>query len=303
MSISERTVETMERTLRAPTNSGPPGNELIEVACNLCGSGDAVPIDQQRGYRMVECRQCGLVYLSPRPTGEWLVAAYQEYLPADTDPIVQWNRMMAPLYSAARRRLIGRFPTGGCLLDVGCAFGYFLETMRTAGWRVDGLEISKPAVAACRRLGFEVAETTLSGADLSPVRYDAVTLFYVLEHLGDPMGGLRKIRAAMKPGGLCLIRVPHTTPLVRALKRVGIRTELYDPPYHLFDYSPAVLRRMLRETGFQNVRIEIDAATRPARLLPGIVSVGSSLAGRIVQCVSGGRLLLPGVSKTVLAEK
>jgi len=282
-----------------------PGEEADRqaVVCALCGADDCASVDVQRGYRAVECRRCRLVYLNPRPTPEWLARSYQSYLPADADGVANWNRMMAGLYRSTRRRMIERFPSGGRLLDVGCAHGHFLEIMRNGGWQVEGIEICEPAVAACQRKGLPVQTATLATADLPPVRYDAVTMFYVLEHVTDPMGGLRRIHTSLKPGGLLVVRVPDTTPIVKLFARLGCRTGLYDPPYHLFDYSPRVLARMLRETGFQNVRIEIDAATRPARLRPRLVSLTASWFGRLLQSLSGGRLLLPGVSKTAMAEK
>jgi len=305
--------EVIKTSARArERTNGPTGNgrvfpkdaiERIAVACGVCGADDYKLVDVQRGFRMVECRRCGLIYLNPRPTPEWLERCYQDYLATDPDAIAQWNRMMDALYRSARRRLLRRFPTGGRLLDVGCAYGHFLEIMRNTGWSVQGIEICEAAVAACHREGFPIQTSSLAGAELPTAHFDAVTLFYVLEHLTDPMGGLRKVHAALKPGGLCLVRVPDTTPLVKGLARLGRRTELYDLPHHLFDYSPLVLARMLRETGFTNIRQEIDAATRPSRLGPRLVSFSASLLGRLLHRVTGGRFLLPGVSKTAVAEK
>jgi len=277
--------------------------ETIAVTCSLCGADDYAVVDVQRGYRMVQCRHCRLVYLNPRPTPQWLMCSYQDYLPNDPDDVANWNRVMAGLYRATRRRLIQRCPSGGRLLDVGCAYGCFLDIMRGAGWQVAGIEICEPAVAACHRKGLEVQTATLATADLPLVHYDVVTMFYVLEHLTDPLGGLRKIHASLKAGGLCLVRVPDTTPIVKALTRLGCRTELYDPPYHLFDYSPSVLTRMLREAGFETVWIEIDAATRPLPWGPRLISFASSWVGRLLHRLSKGRLLLRGVSKTAIAEK
>jgi 2-polyprenyl-3-methyl-5-hydroxy-6-metoxy-1,4-benzoquinol methylase len=273
------------------------------VTCRLCGADEHRTVDEQRGFRMVECRRCRLVYLNPRPTAQSLKQLYQDYLPNDPDAISRWNRMMAGLYRTARQRLIAHSPAGGRLADIGCAHGQFLDTMRAVGWQVEGLEICDAAAVACRRKGFDIQTTTLSGAELRPLHYDAVTLFYVLEHLREPLDGLRKIRSALKPGGLCLVRVPHTTPLVKWQRRLGRRTELYDLPFHLFDFAPSVLTRMLREAGFARVQIDIDAATRPAGRGACAVSVAASFVGRLIQRLSGGHWLLPGVSKTAIAWK
>jgi len=281
----------------------PGENDLVEVRCVLCGADAYKVVDVQRTFRMVECTRCGLVYQNPRPSAEWLKRAYQNYLPKDRDATAQWTRMMEALYRSARFRLIRRFPAGGKLLDVGCAYGRFLEMMRDAGWHVEGIEVCNAAAELCRLRGLEIKHTTLADASLPPVRYDAVTLFYVLEHLCDPIEGLRKVHSALKAGGICLARVPHTTPLVKLLARLGRRNNLYDLPFHLFDYSPEVLERIFEAAGFRNVRITIDAATRPAALGLRLVSMSASAIGRMLERLSGGRFLLPGVSKTATAEK
>lgn len=274
--------------------------EMVIVDCVLCGSGDHDVVTIQRGYRIVECRGCGLIYVNPRPVPQWLESAYQSYLPADHDAIANWNRMMAALYTSARRRLIRRFPAGGRVLDVGSAYGRFLEVMRSAGWQVEGLEICQPAVTACRRRGFSVQNTTLAEAKLPAVSFDAVTLFYVLEHVTDPMAALKKVCGALKPGGICIVRVPHTSPLVRLLGRLRIPNELYDPPFHLFDFSPATLKQAMETAGFREVTVEIDAPTRPVKIGPRIVSWSSTFVGRMLERLTRGRYLLPGVSKTAI---
>ncbi|MCX8038134.1 MAG: class I SAM-dependent methyltransferase [Candidatus Sumerlaeia bacterium] len=271
--------------------------------CVLCGDNQPDLVDVQRGYRIVECRKCGLVYLDPPPLPAFLVQSYQAYLPDDPDGVANWNRMMDGLYRSARRRLIARFPAGGRLLDVGCAYGGFLEMMKKAGWQVEGIEVAAAAAAACRRRELDVHAVALAEAQWPADRFDAVTLFYVLEHVPDPLGGLRKIYEAMKPGGLLIVRVPDTTPLAKFLKRIGRRNELYDPPYHLFDFSPAVLTRLIEQAGFRNVRMEIDAATRPRRIGPRLLSLTATMIGRALQWLTGGRFLLRGVSKTAVAEK
>jgi SAM-dependent methyltransferase len=143
----------------------------------------------------------------------------------------------------------------------------------------------------------------LEGLQAERGAYDAVTMFYVLEHLPDPLGALRKASDLLAPGGTILIRVPHTTPIVRLLSPLGLGGELYDPPFHLYDFSPAVLREMLRRTGFMDIRTFPGQPTVPGRLGARIVSALFGALATVVHALTGGAVLLPGVSKTTIARK
>ncbi len=133
--------------------------------------------------------------------------------------------------------------------------------------------------------------------------YDAVTMFYVLEHLPDPMGALRTVLNLLAPGGAVLIRVPHTTPVVRLLAPFGLGRNLYDPPFHLYDFSPAVLKDMLHRTGFTEVRTFPGKPTRPPGVGARLASALFSALANGIHAATRGTVLLPGVSKTTIARK
>jgi SAM-dependent methyltransferase len=144
---------------------------------------------------------------------------------------------------------------------------------------------------------------TLEGFDAPAGSYDAVTMFYVLEHLPDPMGALRKTYDLLSPGGTLLVRVPHTTPIVRMLSPFGIGASLYDAPYHLYDFSPSVLKKMMEKAGFVETRTFPGRPTRPSRFGPRVASLFFGTLARGIHVATGGTVLLPGVSKTTVARK
>lgn len=275
------------------------------VLCNLCASGDAEPIARQHGFRIVRCRTCGLVYVNPRPPSEYLVPLYADYHGRDGKDEASWDRLMRHVYREAAEVLgsPGNRPGAGRLLDVGCGFGAFVARMREQGWEAEGLDPSPAVVSAATGKGRPVRLGTLEGMKGDSRAYDAVTMFYVLEHLPDPMGALRKAWGLLAPGGTVLIRVPHTTPIVRLLSPLGLDGALYDPPFHLHDFSPAILREMLRRTGFVNIRTFPGKATRPSRLGTRITSVLFGALATGIHALTRGVVLLPGVSKTTIARK
>src|SRR2546430_4828231 len=97
--------------------------------------------------------------------------------------------------------MVGRYVPSGRLLDVGCGHGLLLDEARRRGYDVEGLEISTSAAAYARDvLGLRVLEHPLE-EHRSEEGYAAVFMADVLEHLGDPVEGIRRCRELLRPGG------------------------------------------------------------------------------------------------------
>lgn len=273
--------------------------------CSLCGKQSATPVAHYHGYRIARCRVCGLAYVDPKPSREELAALYAGYHYRNGQDEASWNRLMGRIFreSAELLRPANEGAGPGRLLDVGCGFGTFVGLMRGRGWDATGVDPSTSAAAAAKKTGVPVRLGTLEELDVPAGFYDAITLFYVLEHLPEPIVALKKIHALLKPGGTLLVRVPHTTPIVRLLSPFGAGGSLYDPPFHLYDFSPPVLFRMLSDAGFAQVRTFPGEPTVPSRLGPRIVSLLSGAVASGLYRFSRGTYLLPGVSKTTIARK
>ena len=275
------------------------------VVCNLCAADDTEEVARHNGFRIVRCRRCELVYVNPRPASDALVSLYAEYHARDGADEASWNRLMGDVFRESAELLCSSQDASrlGRLLDVGCGFGAFVALMRDRGWEAEGVDPSPTVVAAAARKGRTVHLGTLERIDSPHGIYDAVTMFYVLEHLPDPMSALRTASELLAPGGTLLIRVPHTTPIARLLAPLGLGGALYDPPFHLYDFSPVVLRHMLQRTGFVEIRTFPGKPTVPGRLGARIASrlFGSLATG--IHAVTRGTVLLPGVSKTTMARK
>jgi len=276
-----------------------------QVACNLCGRDDNEDIATQRGLRIVRCRGCGLVCVHPRPTAEQLAALYADYHARDGGDEESWDRLMSRVFGEAADLLCAPRTTSGSgrVLDVGCGFGGFVDLMRKRGWDAEGVDPSPTVVDAATRKGRPVRLGTLEALPTDSGPYDAITMFYVLEHLPDPMGALRKSFDLLVPGGTLLVRVPHTTPIVRLLAPIGFGGELYDPPFHLYDFAPPVLQDMLGRVGFVDIRTFPGRPTAPSRPGPRLAASFFGAVATWLHTLTGGALLLPGVSKTTLARK
>ncbi len=276
-------------------------NKLKHTNCNICGNDSTVEIATQNNYNYVECDKCGLVYMNPRPTLEELNSLYATYHQRNGKGSHSWDLLMKGNFKHISSELLRQYPYGGKILDIGCGYGHFLNIMKKHGWQTEGIDPSPKTLAYAAKSGLNVKQTTIDEADLPQCSFQAVTMFYVLEHLTDPMKALKKISNILLPGGMLVIRVPHTTPIVRFLSLLGIRNNLYDAPFHLYDYSPSAMRQLLKKAGFSSVSVIPGEPTSPYSYVEKLTSLSSGYIAKVLYGMSG--FLLPGTSKTVIAYK
>jgi SAM-dependent methyltransferase len=220
------------------------------------------------------------------------------------EAVEAWHRMMEPVIARSATLIERHIPVPGRLLDVGCGYGFFLHYMAQRGWRTQGIEISSIGRKIGReRFGIDVSTSSFPRSDWLDGSYDAISLFYVIEHLPDPIMVMKEAHRLLRPGGVLLLRWPHTTPIVKLMKPWVSSLGLYQAPSHLFDFSPPTIRKMLGHVGFKMIHTTICGWTRPA---PRGARLASTLFGGIGETLarwSRDRFLLPGVSKTTVARR
>lgn len=277
--------------------------EMEEVSCPFCGGPKHLLLHREDSLQMVRCSSCRFIYLNPRPTSRSLLRFYQDYLPGGESSVEAWQGMMQSIFQKAAN-LIERYKKRGRLLDVGAGFGFFLSEMRGRGWEVAGVEISQKAMDYAKdALGLTLHLGPLEKVGFPESDFDVVSGFYIIEHLPQPMEFLKECYRILKPGGLLLLRYPHTTPIKNFLRFFRIENRLYDLPAHLSDFSPEMIQQCLEKAGFKEWNHFIGGYTLPQE--PG-KKIASSVFGNLSEAlfhISGKRFLLPGVSKTVLAFK
>lgn len=107
------------------------------------------------------------------------------------------------------RRAIGalKLPAGSRVLDAGCGTGEALRWLSSAvgpDGAVVGIDLATAHVAAARALG--IAKTTVLQADLlhtplSPASFDLIWCVNTINHLRDPILGLKRLAGLLRPGG------------------------------------------------------------------------------------------------------
>ncbi len=149
------------------------------------------------------------------------------------------------------RRLEGMGLTGGRLLEVGCGHGYLLEEAVPYFKLRHGTEFS---AGAARKAAARADQVFIGGADQikadSP--YDTVIANHVIEHVFEPHEFMREIVDLLRPGGAVILSTPDMGGWWRL--GMGKRWPSFKIPEHLLYFDAKSLTRLLRETGFSQIR-------------------------------------------------
>lgn len=239
-----------------------------DIACPACGSSASMThldgvTDLLHGiggtWDLLECANCGLVYLAPpipeRRMGEYYPENYTAYGAGRDKPANQALRLLKAalmLPYTLRFGQPGYFPLpfgGGRMLDIGCGAGLHVSQMSALGWQCAGVDISEQAVENARRLNPGAEFFVGHADDLAPgERYDLISMHHVLEHVRDPGQAIAACFGLLRPGGRLAVNVPNIGSF--EAKCFGRRWIGLDVPRHLLHFREPVLERFLREAGF-----------------------------------------------------
>jgi 2-polyprenyl-3-methyl-5-hydroxy-6-metoxy-1,4-benzoquinol methylase len=225
------------------------------VRCPACDRDWIEPSLHKQGFEIVRCRHCRLRYVNPRPSQSRLAAMYRGGYFAPRASGHQHLRHDDMKLATARLRLefLQEFCAKGRLLDVGCGGGVFVRAAREAGWSAVGLEPSLEAAAHAGMHRLPVVAGHLEQPPLAGGRFDAVTMFDVLEHVFSPGAFLAEARTLLAPRGVLLIETPNMAGWMPRL--MGSRHPWVRPPEHLTYFTPGSLRILLERTGFRVLRL------------------------------------------------
>ncbi len=133
----------------------------------------------------------------------------------------------------------------GEILDIGCGTGAFLNTMKTAGWGITGLE---PDVTARAKAAALYSIQPLSSEkifELKPSTYHAITMWHVLEHVHELHEYIKQLSTLITPNGKIFIAVPNYTSKDAAI--YAAHWAAYDVPRHLYHFSPAAMQQLIAQ--------------------------------------------------------
>ncbi len=246
-------------------------NTEVVFLCNVCGSDRIQKLDSD--FNFCRCDSCGYVFDNPRPSFAEISAFYSQvgkydvWLKEEEARDLLWKRRLKKLLQSGSR---------GRLLDIGAGYGQFLHHAQPFFNEVTGTEVSQSAVAlAKRKYGLSLLAGEVEYLDLPPQSFDTITLFHVLEHVLDPRKLVGRCHALLRTQGVLVIAVPNdvlawTSKIKKVGKTLRIKSfQKFSPKLgisragasreiHLSHFTPAVLRRLLEDSGLRVVEESLD---------------------------------------------
>ncbi len=240
--------------------------EFEYIVCNLCGSNDYIviydddTIPSLDGFkasgnevaigRIVMCKSCGLMYVNPRIKDDIILASYSEGKDEKFVSQAVWREKTF----RKTLKILNKYAKKGKLLDIGTAGGSFLHVAKQDGWEVYGIEPNKWLCEwGMKNYGIKINPGTLFDYKYSDNYFDLITLWDVLEHVGDPMKMLCECNRILKKNGILIVNYPDVG---SAIARLMKRKWVFLLSVHLFYFTKNTIRQMLEKSGFEVIKIK-----------------------------------------------
>jgi 2-polyprenyl-3-methyl-5-hydroxy-6-metoxy-1,4-benzoquinol methylase len=220
---------------------------LISRACPVCAASGNRPQWEKGDLRIVKCPTCSMVYANPvqskYASGDYYDQSAAAYYLSPQKLVSDYS----PVRFSRELKIFRKFSPSGSVLDVGCSTGGFLFQLKnqfSGDYQVLGADASGPALDHAEQQGVPVVRGDFLQQDFQDQKFDAVTLWAVLEHLLDPGAFLAKASSVLKPQGHCFVLVPNLDSF--AQRFLGIKYR-YVYPQHLNYFSAQTLRLLAQK--------------------------------------------------------
>lgn len=269
------------------------------VPCLICGKSEIqILFRGDKQPQVVRCRNDGLIFLSPRPSQDYLREFHGHFVREDN----------LELFDSYRRAILRReaeaikkLKSGGNLLDVGCATGTFFGNFQSTGWRLFGVDTARLGVERARsECGAAVFCGTLREAQYPSEFFDVVTWLDTIYYAPDPKAELIEINRILKPDGVLAVEIPGLN--YTLLRERGPVCWLVDRKWnrglanslHLFYFSPRTIRAVLEATGFGVIKMVPEQASLGQHGFARILNETHFRLARSLHKIANGKVSVAG---------
>jgi SAM-dependent methyltransferase len=245
--------------------------EWETVPCPFCGS-EKFAVYERFGselqYTYVICKNCGLVYQSPRPKYDqhFIDAAYASYyqftdsLDLNSNPDVPESSVK--MFQKEVENLLQYDKKRTAVLDIGSGMGTFLVAAKPYYQTAVGLDVSEQMASFVeRQLGVKVFLEQFENFQFEK-KFSLIHMSHVIEHIPDPKRWLDKAKEMLEPGGILVINVPNKFSISFRMQHLFYKLKLKKQfsdawaddtrtPDHLFEPTVRSMKKFLENNNFK----------------------------------------------------
>jgi SAM-dependent methyltransferase len=225
------------------------------TACAVCGAPS--PVRPVLGD-LEQCTECS--FIRYQATEAELANLYDEAYFAGreyADYLGQQDALRRSMRLHLRQ--MSRFhPLQGALLEIGCAYGLFLDEARAHFHPVVGVDVCEGPLGYAREsLRLDARAGNFLTLDLGTTKFDTICMWDTIEHVAAPDAFLRRAREILSPGGMLFLTTGDIGSLIARLR--GEAWRQIHPPSHLNYFSRSTISTLLARSGFEVAGVETAA--------------------------------------------
>ncbi|MFC1461777.1 class I SAM-dependent methyltransferase [Verrucomicrobiota bacterium] len=238
--------------------------EEVKTNCILCQGVTYSNLYDSNSCSLIKCSACGLIRMACLPH-EQEKQKINESIYSSTDYRDRYfkDKRFLTRSSRSKLKIIERLkPQKGKILDIGCSYGFFLETAEKRKWDIYGVEINPTSGSyAKNKFGPDhVFVGKLENSRFEKCSFDVITLWDVVEHTDNPVVFLEKIKKFLKTDGIICIQSPNIDSFIARLKRE--RWNWLTPGDHIYYFTPETLARTVETAGLRVIHSSTWESTR-----------------------------------------
>ena len=246
-----------------------PENPLLKISsnekdyssqCLACGNSDfkiAYKVkDANQGvvgeWDIKVCAHCGLGVLDPFPTQEEVSSFYRDQFYTENGKRFQgWVEDFRELLAWLRgSKLASLKLQKGRLLDFGAGAGHFAKVQQMRRWDVYSVD---PYSSKAQHSDLCKLDGDRIKLEFPDHYFDAVTLWYVIEHLRNPEAAIAEFSRVLKPDGILVLAQQDFASIQAQI--FGPRWLILEPPRHLWQFNESNLLKLVSRYHFKKCAI------------------------------------------------
>lgn len=245
--------------------------------CPVCRNGKkGILVERTVHHTFRKCPDCKMTFISFSDDSE-SVKYEKSYFAEEYKK--QYGKTYLEDFESIKKNCVGRIKhIDGILkqkngskkniLDIGCAYGPFLSAADDDDWTPFGSDIAVDAISYVKNtLGFNATNASFAELDLEKEfgvkELDAVTMWYVIEHIKDLKTTLYLINRMLKKNGIFAFSTPNARGLSRKVNQHSFFANSPKDHYSLWELPET--QKYLKNFGFKVCRM-VPQGIHPERI-------------------------------------